>query len=702
MTRPILSVILVNWNTRELLLRALASCRDTLAGIASECIVVDNGSTDGSPDAVAAEFPGARLLRMIRNRGFGSAVNAAAEASRGEFLLVLNSDARLEPGAAAALVDALRRVPRAGMAGALLRNEDGTPQRSCAAEPRLWSEILGHGAATRLAPGAWGPAAERPGAETVPVETLVGACFAIRRDCLREIGPLDERFFLFLEETDWCVRARRAGWKVLLVPAARAVHAQGASRRGAADVRAKVEYARSLLRYFRKHGGRASAAVLGIALLLRNLAGLVLNGAVCLATLGLADGPRRRTVRAAALTGWLLAGGRPVWGLQPPDVRWERYQCARNHSAGVTWWTDLDADPEPLPVPPERWIRTDAWTRLKDLPGKAVYRTGGDDPPSLIKIYKPLRRRTGWRSLFRPSRAVRELLAARELQGRGVPGVRPVRAGELRVQGFLRESCVIFPWLAGARGIDVILAGWRDLSVGDRSAWAAALGAFCRRIHDAGVDPYDFEPNNVLAVPSDPPSLRLIDYEKIRFRAGPLSRADRIRSLAKWIRWPGPGRTDRLRTLAAYLSGREGREGLRAWVRDLDRAAQALRDRDAAAAARRCLEDNRNYGVCRRDGWMLVYRRERPDAGQRGLPAAGIAGVLAEARVVEGERIRDGLRMVRMPDARRAWIRSQSDRRLSAWRERIDEVDRTGPVAALLRDGGGDGVLIHPAGPEAA
>jgi N-acetylglucosaminyl-diphospho-decaprenol L-rhamnosyltransferase len=247
---PRVSVLVVSYNTRDLLLRALAPLQ---AAPTLEVVVVDNASGDESADAVAARFPSVTLVRAGTNRGFAAGVNLAAEAASGEVLLLLNPDAALPPGGARALADFLDARPRAAAVGAALRYADGTHQAAAFRFPGLVQLGLDFFPVPRLADTRLnGRVAARD--TPVPIDHPLGACMAIRRAAWDEVGPLDEGYFMYVEEVDWCRRARRLGWEVWHAPHVVAVHQGAAATRQRADAM-YAELWRSRLRYYERHHG---------------------------------------------------------------------------------------------------------------------------------------------------------------------------------------------------------------------------------------------------------------------------------------------------------------------------------------------------------------------------------------------------------------------------------------------------------------
>lgn len=256
------TVVIVTWNTRDLTAESVQSVLSNAAGLVSESIVVDNASTDGTAELLARRFPAIRLIRNERNLGFAVANNQGADASASEALLLLNSDARLLPGALPAMLEVLDREPQAAMVGARLVNADGSFQASHSRFPNLVREFLILSGVGRLLLGrrypSHGPEAER-GPQVV--DYVEGACLLVRRQVYQDVGGLDAGYFMYSEEVDLCYAVRREGWQVWYQPAAAVVHLGGASSLTRATGR-EADLYRSRVRFFLKHYGRGRAAIL--------------------------------------------------------------------------------------------------------------------------------------------------------------------------------------------------------------------------------------------------------------------------------------------------------------------------------------------------------------------------------------------------------------------------------------------------------
>jgi GT2 family glycosyltransferase len=274
-TKARLSFILVNWNTKGHILEALRSIVDTVHDYRHEIFVVDNGSTDGSPEAIRKTFPRARLIRNEENLGFARAVNQALTQARGSYCMLVNSDARLTEGAIKTLTTFMEENPDVGIAGGQLMNEDGSRQNSIAPFPSLATELLNKRLLRILFPRQY-PGKERDYPAPLDVDSLVGACIIVRCQAIDEVGMLDEGYFFFMEETDWCLRLKKQGWRISFVPQARILHLQGASA-SLAKAEARIEYYRSRYRFFTKWHGRRRTAFLKIGLVLRLVVEVAVN-----------------------------------------------------------------------------------------------------------------------------------------------------------------------------------------------------------------------------------------------------------------------------------------------------------------------------------------------------------------------------------------------------------------------------------------
>jgi len=249
-----LSVVVVNYNAGDHLLRCLSSVLATAGDAALEVFVVDNASRDGSGVRAKEAFPGITLVENRDNRGFAAAVNQGLRASAAPFVFVLNPDAELTLGTLGALVKLARERPRAGLLGPLIRNSDGSLYPSGRTFPSI-SQAVGHAFLGPFVPdnrftraytiAGWDRTTERD------VDWVSGSAMLLRREAVDRIGLLDDGFFLYGEELDLCTRLARAGWKVVFTPEVEVVHEGGVST--GRSRRMNLIHSRSIYRYYRKH-----------------------------------------------------------------------------------------------------------------------------------------------------------------------------------------------------------------------------------------------------------------------------------------------------------------------------------------------------------------------------------------------------------------------------------------------------------------
>jgi N-acetylglucosaminyl-diphospho-decaprenol L-rhamnosyltransferase len=276
-----LSIVIVNWNVQELLRRCLLSLSRGAARItptpgmiepelAYEVIVVDCASSDGSVEMVRREFPWVRLIASDENLGYARGNNLGLVEATGRYLLILNPDTEIVGDALAMMARYLDAHPGVGALGPQLRYPDGTLQSSRRRFPSLATAFC---ESTLL--HQWFPnnrtarryhLADRPADVTQPVDWLVGAALMIRREAWQQVGPLDEGFFMYFEELDWCRRCRAAGWEIYYLPAAQITHHEGKSSEQVMAART-IRFQSSKIHYYRKYYGVGWALVVRFFLL---------------------------------------------------------------------------------------------------------------------------------------------------------------------------------------------------------------------------------------------------------------------------------------------------------------------------------------------------------------------------------------------------------------------------------------------------
>ena len=274
---PRLSVITVSWNGREML-RAHLACMDTCRramGSALEMILVDNASSDGTPEMGAREFPWVVLIANRENLGFAEGCRQGLERARGRYLLLLNPDCEAGPEALEAMMNFLAAHPMAGAAGCRLLHADGAPQRSAYSDPTAWNYWATHSLLSPAIQGLWkwkrrimqclgrdpgapiagarnsndnNPGARGASPAASECDWLMGACIMVPREILEKAGNLDPAYFMYSEDADWCRRIRAAGYKVYYLPGAAILHRQKQSSASAREF-TYVRLYRSLLMY---------------------------------------------------------------------------------------------------------------------------------------------------------------------------------------------------------------------------------------------------------------------------------------------------------------------------------------------------------------------------------------------------------------------------------------------------------------------
>lgn len=263
-----ISVIIISWNVEKLLKSCLASLQSQQIrkpGLGMEVLVVDNASSDGSVEMVKEEFPWVRLVENQKNVGYTAAVNQAIRLTQRPFIMLLNPDARVLGDAPAVMLEYMCRHPDMGAVGPKLLNPDGSVQSSRRRFPTLLLSFIESTVLQRFL--SWLPLLrwfyfeDAPDSVVQDVDWLVGACLMLRREAVNQVGGLDESFFMYFEELDWCYRAKAAGWRITYVPKAQVLHHYGQS--SAQDLLHRhIYFNESKCKFFVKHYGRVQGQIL--------------------------------------------------------------------------------------------------------------------------------------------------------------------------------------------------------------------------------------------------------------------------------------------------------------------------------------------------------------------------------------------------------------------------------------------------------
>ena len=282
----------------------LNSIYETVKDIDVEIYVVDNNSTDGSQMAVKNGFPDVKLMENETNTGFGYANNQALRIMQGRFAVLLNSDAVLKENSVKRLLAFMTTTPSAGIAGVQLLNDDGSRQNSIDNFPSSETEIFNKSILRLFFPGKY-PSKNMSYKDPIEVDSVIGACMMVRKEAIGDVGVFDEDYFIFLEETDWCFRMYKKGWKVYHVPGAEVFHLSGHSKRKN-PWRSQIEYYISLYKFFKKNRTPVSYLVLRVLKPCKILTNLILNILGNLITLFQKEGFRGRLLKYYKLSVWHL------------------------------------------------------------------------------------------------------------------------------------------------------------------------------------------------------------------------------------------------------------------------------------------------------------------------------------------------------------------------------------------------------------
>ena len=321
---PRLLLAFLNYNTAEELREALLSLPAAREGVDCDVVIIDNASPKpGETEKLEALKGDARLVRTEENLGFAGAFNKVLPKKGDDpasfpydYVLLLNSDLILPPGFLRDLVEALRNLPALGLAGISFTREDGSPQFSYGPTPTLTSELINRS----LFQKRYRKTHASPDGRPIEVESVLGAVMAVNCSAVCQAGPMDERFFFFFEETEWCCRMRDNGFKVWHVPGVKATHLQGRSA-NKRPLRSRVEFHRSRRLFFKLRYGSFALAVLTAGTFLRLIINLLAQLVMVVLTLGLKRKFRDKAYLYAGLLKWYLQGCPPGAGLDARACR---------------------------------------------------------------------------------------------------------------------------------------------------------------------------------------------------------------------------------------------------------------------------------------------------------------------------------------------------------------------------------------------
>ncbi len=485
-----LSIIIVTMGDSDLLKSCVSSIREHV-GLPHEIILVNNSSQE-------LEWPAGDSLQCLengRNMGFARAVNRGIRIAKGDKILLLNPDARFISDITTEMAAFLDSHERAGIVGPQLVFPDGSLQNSIDIIPNLATELFNKSLLKILFPRAYPSKRSR---FTVPVQvpSVIGACMMMKRGLIDVIGPLDEGFFLYLEETDFCKRTNDAGFEVWHLPYLKIVHHQGASARHF-DIRRKIEYQRSMYRFFRKHKG----AFQGFALYLFSLAKLFIEMGGSAPSSVSAKG-RHRMKKLFMVLIWHLMGMPPPWGLEEilPSYR-------RVRKNGYTWFIPQGSAIPDQAAEPRHFMKAFGNTVLNR--SKTTFVKSGmlGERQIFLKRYNFKGLKDTIKNLFRKSRARRSFEAALMLGQAGIPTPPAVFACEKRICGILLESYI------ATEKIDALDLVKYVATYGYDTGLILSVAGLIRRLHEMGFIPVDLKGENLLAGNG---RISIIDLDRLR------------------------------------------------------------------------------------------------------------------------------------------------------------------------------------------
>jgi len=300
-----ISVIIVNYNTKNLLRNCLHSVYEMIRNISFEVLVVDNASHDGSLTMLREEFPQVQIIENPKNRGFAAANNQALRLMKGSYALLLNTDTVLQENAVYELFSFMEKHPEVAMASGQLLNTDGSKQNSIAKFPSILTLLFNVPLLEMIFPQKY-PSKRYSHKDPIEIDSGIGACLLVRRKAIEEVGSFDERYFFFFEETDWAMQMKKAGWKIFHVPTAYIYHLQGQSI--GPDIRSRIEFYHSRYQYFRKWKTYSYYLAVSLLIFFRLLINWLLTSIANLLTLGSKKEMRNRWLTYSQLILWHLKG----------------------------------------------------------------------------------------------------------------------------------------------------------------------------------------------------------------------------------------------------------------------------------------------------------------------------------------------------------------------------------------------------------
>jgi GT2 family glycosyltransferase/tRNA A-37 threonylcarbamoyl transferase component Bud32 len=435
------------------------------------------------------------IIENGRNLGFARAVNKGIIAAGGDMILLLNSDTRLIDDCLTPMVSFLSSRMDAGLCGVQLIFQDNKLQNSVDMIPNVFTQILNKSILKIVFPKTY-PSKRSGFKKPVEVPSIIGACMMIKRDAIDSIGMLDEGFFFYLEETDFCKRAKDHGFGVWHLPGIKVVHHQGKTAKKL-DIRRKIEFQRSMFRFFIKHKDLSQTIIFYICMIIKSAVKSLINLPFIL-------GPKSRDkfFKSGAVFLWYILGSPKGWGLEYKIP--EYIKTKKNH---YKWFLTEKSDIPQQAIHPGAFMNSFS-DKVLNRSRTALMKSGTLDGKTIyLKRYNFKGIKDAIKNLFRKSRAQKAFEAALMLEclGLGTPGV--LFACERRVFGFLLDSYIA---TQGIHAIDLVkyvqenFYDHKDIIM---------LAKYIRRIHEMGIMHTDLKGENILINKKD---IFLIDMDRLR------------------------------------------------------------------------------------------------------------------------------------------------------------------------------------------
>jgi GT2 family glycosyltransferase len=311
---PRFSFVIASFNNRDILAPCFKSIADNLKAGDYEIVLSDNGSVDGSIDFIKENYPSTRIIENGTNLGFAAAINKGIKISEGKYIVLMNTDIELTPNVMYKISEYMDKNPDVGICTGGLIGPDGKPQNSVAVFPGIVTEVFNKSILKLLFPKKYPGKVDNVNSP-IDVDSIIGAVMVVRKSAIEKIGALDERFFFYMEETDWCLRMKRGGYRVSILPDAKIVHHLGKTAKKY-PIRSKIEYFISSISYMKKNHSHIYAFTFSVGLFFKVLISLIINLFLCLLTFCLIGAFRIRVKRYGRLAFWFVVGMPISWGLR--------------------------------------------------------------------------------------------------------------------------------------------------------------------------------------------------------------------------------------------------------------------------------------------------------------------------------------------------------------------------------------------------